>query len=544
MEKQNLRSKKKKIAGILLLLAILGSGSALLFWVEYPIEEVIIEVDFGQVEPFTIKPVWNTLNIWDISFLNGSNSEYNITRFKSRNFFCDHVILLTATGGRSSGTNEMYNEDSFGNPVYNFNALLMALDWVVAVNITATIVIGNTPLKMCTDNPIDYGAFDANIGVPSNYTKYYDYIANLTQAVKNHLGIEISRFDWRIMTEPDNHDWLRNKLDDYFLIYLNSVRAIKSVLPNATISLGNMVKEAPKESVVPFLKKLQNEAPDTLPNQVSYSGYAGGQFDHDERSIGKSGKEWNEALKKDLNLPNLKVNIDEGQILSDFEGIRLWNGDGTEFGAAWNAGVFHQCIINNIGRYTQWDFYMGETSSPSLNVIRMYERIEGETMVKTNVIYPWYARYSQTRLNAFATLSQATGKLHLMIYFTDENHFSNKTMKVNVQLKNVAQNVSMSNPLMFVVNRTYSNGFWHQYELFGHIERGYWEGKTSKWDLNVGVTLNGTGYRDAFYLWTWEHRDDFKLQTATSPQFIEKEGVYQTQMVFPANSVHLWELSA
>ncbi len=535
------RIQKKKIVGMVLLLAILGSGGTLLFWVEYPIGEVIIEVDYAQLQPFTIKPVWNTLNIWDIAFFNGSNSEYNITRFKTRHFYCDHVILLTATGGRSSGTNEMFNEDANGNPLYNFTNLLIALDWVVAANITATIVIGNTPLKMCADNPIDYGAFDANIGVPSNYTKYYDYIANLTQAVKVHLGVQISRFDWRIMTEPDNHEWLRNELEDYFLIYLNSFRAIKSVLSNATISLGNMAKPDTKVSLIPFLKRLQKEAPDTLPNYVSYSGYGGGQFDHDERIIGKSGKSWNDALKKELNLPNIMVNIDEGQILTDFEGIRLWNGDGTEFGAAWNAGVFHQCIINNIGRYTQWDFYMGETSSPSLNVIRIYEKIEGETMVKTDIKYPWYARYSQTRLNAFGTISPTTGKLHLMIYFADENHFSNKTMKVSVQMKNAPRNVSVSDLLMFVVNRTHSNGFWQQYELFGHVERGYWEGKTSKWDLNVGVTLNGTGYQDAFYLWAWEHRDDFKLQTATSPQWVEKDGSYQMQMVFPANSVHLWE---
>ena len=535
--------KKKKILSIALLLAIIASGVVFIAYIEYPIETVTIEVDFAELQVERITPVWNTLNIWDIDFLQGQYPDFEVNRFKSRQFYCDHVNLMTATGGRSTGTNEMYDEDPSGNPIYNFTRLLKALDWVLAVDINATIVIGNTPLKMCSDSPIDFGAFDANTGVPSNYTKYFHYIANLTEAVKIHLGSNISRFDWRIMTEPDNHEWLQKELENYFPIYIHSVRAIKSVLPNATIELGNMVKADPKESLVPFIQRLQREAVDTIPDIVGYSGYGGGQFDHDERSIGKSDVMWHEALKNQLNLPHKRVMIQEGQILSDFEGIRLWNEDGTEFGAAWNAGVFHQCIINGIEKYTQWDFYAGEVRSPSLNVIEMFEKIENERMVKTDVIYPWYARYNQKRLNAFATIADGSDKVHLMVYFTDENHFSNKSMKITIQLKNVPQNISARNPLMFVVNRTMSNFFWTQYEQFGHIPRGYFTGATSKWDLNVGLTLNGTGYQTAFYEWAWNHRDDFKLENVTSPEFSNTNGIYKAELGFPANSVHLWEFT-
>jgi hypothetical protein len=211
--------QKKKIGSLALLITVIVSASALIAWVEYPIDEVVIEVDYNGLQAIKITPVWNTLNIWDIDFLQGNNSEYEVNRFKTRQFYCDHVNIMTATGGRSTGTNEMYDEDSFGNPIYNFARLLRALDWVIAVDINATIVIGNTPLKMCTDNPIDFGAYDANTGIPKDYSKYFNYIANLTEAVKNHLGSNISRFHWRIMTEPDNHEWLQKELENYFVIF-------------------------------------------------------------------------------------------------------------------------------------------------------------------------------------------------------------------------------------------------------------------------------------------------------------------------------------
>jgi len=286
---------KRSLCGLCLLVIILGAGYGIYAWVELPINEVIIVVDYNEIEPLIVHPVWNTLNVWDVSFLNGEVPGYNASTYRQRHFYVDHINIMTATGGRSTKTNEFYSEDAQGTQQYNFSALIKAVDWVLAAGLNATIVIGNTPLQM-SDTPIAPGEFDANTGIPKDYVKYSNYITNLTSTVANHLGDQLSRFNWRIYTEPDNEGWLHKGLENYFLIYITSFRAIRAIIPNAVIELGNMMRSDPEDALIPFIQRLQSEANDTLPNIVGYSGYGEGQFGADEREVGKSGKEWHDAL--------------------------------------------------------------------------------------------------------------------------------------------------------------------------------------------------------------------------------------------------------
>jgi hypothetical protein len=533
--------QKKKIISSLFILCLFSGASYGLWVVEWPINQITITIDYAQVIPSQrITPVWNTLNIWDVSMINGSNEWFNASNYWKKYPFVDHLIIMTATGGRSQLTNEYYSEDVNGNPIYNFQQLLLALNWIIQANLTATIVIGNVPSKM-TNGTINYGAFDANIGMPMNLTKYYDYIANLTLAVLNHVSGNLSRFDWRVMTEPDNRDWIATpELDNYFKIWTASFRAIRSVLPNASIELGNMCREKPEDSLIPFLTRLKAEASDTIPTSVGYSCYGGGQVGRDYREIGISGKNWHEALEE-LNLSNLTVKIEEGQILSDDAGY-LWNGDGTEFGAAWNAGVFHECLQNNISRYTQWDFYSGEVRSPSLNVIEMFEKIEGEKLVQCTVEYPFYAKYSQIKLNAIATINSITNKGHLMIYFADQDHFATTKYPIKLTIRNAPTAMNFTSPTLYLVDHTHSNYFWDLEAAFPNTPQGNVSGRmNSRWDMNGATRYSGTTNLNGYYIWSWEHRNDYQLENVTSPVFQTDVNGYLLNMDIHANSVRLWE---
>jgi hypothetical protein len=513
---------------------------------ETPIGTVEIIVDFGDLhDSYTIKPVWNTINIWDVSFLNGNHAAYDPVNFRQKFYFIDHVNIMTATGGRSTKTNEFYFEDEAGKPYYNFTPILMAVDWVCISDLRATIVIGNVPLGLAAEDKIDYGAFDANTGVPKDYAKYYDYIANLTKAVMIHAGANISRFHWRIMTEPDNADWMkRPSLENYFKIYVPTVRAIRAVIPTAIIELGNMVDANPNGAFLSFMHRIQTEAPDTIPNIVGFSGYGRGQFGDEAREIGNAGRGWQRTLKEALHLSNIAVAIEEGQILSDEDGKRLWSGDGTEFGAAWNAGVFHECILSRIEWYAQWDFYASEVRSPSLNVIDMYEKMEGETLVSTKFTYNLGTKEHQRRLNGLASINKEGDQGHILIYFSDPNHFSTQKYNVKISIQNAPDHWDIPPQHVYLVDKTHSNYFWDYYALFGDIQRQEFGGMTtSVWDLNGAISLHGTPQQSAFYTWSWDNRNNYHLETVDSPQFILEGGIFSTEFEINANSVLMWEFN-
>jgi hypothetical protein len=535
-------AKLRKFIALIFVIGIFGGGiGALIYFIDFPVRRVTITIDFGSPTSKTVQPVWNTINIWDVSFLRGDFGEFIADRYFEKNFYVDHLNIMTASGGRSTLSNEYYHKNPDGSATYNFTALMLALDWVIAANKTATIVIGNTPLQMCDDDPIDFGVFDANIGVPNNYTNYFWYIANLTHAVVIHTGIEIDRFEWRIMTEPDNHEWLRNEINDYFPIYITSFRAIRAMLPNATIEMGNFAKTDVEEALIPFLQKLVAEAPDTLPDIIGYSGYGRGQFKTNPREIGESGRLWYEAWRKVVGTRPVRVMIEEGQILSDEEGIRLWNGDGTEFGAAWNAGVFHECIMNDIDRYAQWGFHAGEVRGPSANVVEMYMKIQNQQIVHTSVDYDWWVKNRQQRLNAFATVTEDAINGSIMLYFSDPDHYSRQKYRVQIECINVPKGWNWNSPGLFLVDRTHSNFFWDQFAVFGQYKRGYYAGPTSVWDLNVGITLHETGHEAEWWSWSWEHRNDYQLEAVPSPNWIQTGTGYTLTLDVDANSVRLWQ---
>ena len=132
---------------MLLLLTSAALGGLMI--VDIPVNEVTIVIDFNDLDQGQeVDPVWNTLNIWDVSHLNGSFANYNSTTYPERYFFVDHLNIMTATGGRSTGSNEYYSEDANGNPVYDFTPLLKAVSWIIEADLISTIVVGNVPIAI------------------------------------------------------------------------------------------------------------------------------------------------------------------------------------------------------------------------------------------------------------------------------------------------------------------------------------------------------------------------------------------------------------
>ncbi len=205
----HLHLHKRALIAIIVSVIVLGAFGGGIYWYveERPLQNVSITVDFDQlqtytayqssrpsgypvnasIQPRTVFPEYNTLNVWDINFFNDPTN--NATLYAQKYYPITHLNVMTTTGGRDTFSNEYLNISSTGIVTYNFTKLDRMVDWLEAANMTPTFVIGNTPYNLTsTPGNINYGAFGADISEPNNYTIYYNYIYALVSHVLSVRG--------------------------------------------------------------------------------------------------------------------------------------------------------------------------------------------------------------------------------------------------------------------------------------------------------------------------------------------------------------------
>ncbi len=167
-----------------------------------------------------IYPTYQRLNIWDLT---------HTKKFPAyphhRYHFLREANLMTTTGGRQ--TNEFYDKN--GN--HDFSFLGKSIQNLLDSGLRPIIVIGNTPGSL-SDMPDENGAFNANIGKPKNYKKYYDYISSLFDYLAKTFPSRINDFHFRLYTEPDFYVWFNNGLEEYKKLYDVTLAAMREGLKN------------------------------------------------------------------------------------------------------------------------------------------------------------------------------------------------------------------------------------------------------------------------------------------------------------------------
>nr|MDO8114124.1 hypothetical protein [Candidatus Sigynarchaeota archaeon] len=232
-------------------------------------------IDFSSDAKKIISPVWNDMNVWDVSMV-----ESNMTEFRQQHPTVDTLTLMTATGGRNarwSYSNEYVFRHPNGTLWYNFTKLDTALDRVMAGKLKLVLVIGNVPHALANKTTFvdsDYGAFDALTLPPGNFTEYGWYIANLTAHCIDRYGIaNVSQWSFRLMTEPDGRDWWSGTDDEYVELWLSTFGVIKAVAPGAKIVLGNMGEHDDFQFATHLLQSVHAINATLLPDIVSFSYY-------------------------------------------------------------------------------------------------------------------------------------------------------------------------------------------------------------------------------------------------------------------------------
>lgn len=542
----------KKITSIFFIIGfsfLTISGGILIYLTHLPLDNVKITVDFADfytssTYPYSesqqvVIPVYNTLNIWDIDWF--FNPYFTPAEYRTKYYWVDQLVVMTATGGRDTFSNEYMNITESGTVEYNFTKLEKMIDWLKAANINPIFVIGNTPHNLTEDlENMDYGAFGANTAEPNNYTKYYDYIQALVQHVLNYGGSDfINNWTWRIYTEPDNKDWLKDTLDAYFRIYNVSALAIRSILPNAKLELGNMMDKKLDDRFKSFINKLHAEIPDLFPNVIGWSLYGFASEDLYMKEGFRDIETWKRYIF-DLGYTNVEFVIEEGQILADENGKRLWSGDSTELGGVFTANAYKTCIVNNISRYTTWEFYSCEIRTPKLNVLDMFRLINGERLVKMQITYESLTQNYKKTIDGIASISNGNDKCHLLLYNLIHDRDYRHNVTIQIEFLNLPH--SFDQVTQFVVNKKYSN-FHVDWDVFSkaytyYSNPAYNDG--SRYDVAIGSLLRGEEQTN-YYLWSWDHRLDYQLHSFTEPFNPDLNQVFEIEL--DSNEVRLIEFN-
>jgi xylan 1,4-beta-xylosidase len=521
-------ARKGMIAIILMGLSL---ASLLLFQLILRPTASRVEVDAAKLTQQVVWPVWTRVNVWDLEYAPASPPAP----------FIREVILMTATGGRESCEMFSYGED--GRPRYDFAKIDSALDKVLLAGLMPTIVIGNTPEAM-SDSPGEKGAFDANVGAPVDHDVYSGYIEALFEHLVGRYGLErVQSWGYRLMTEPDNTDWWRHGRLEYQKLYDYTLAAARSAAPGLVIDPGNLMIPVGRETWFPHLSRWistgQNAlVPGALPRSISQLGlscYARGQMGMDPRELGEIVQEIRGQIE---GLDDVAISVDEGMILFDEDGRRLWLGDGTELGAAWNAALIKVCLDNDVKRFVQWGFQTDGVNSPSCNVLCMFETILGQTLLKTKVRRSNLP--SGSYLDALSCMD-GEGNVRMILFHYAPDRYLTFDAEVKLSVDGMAPGLYQVRH--WRVDRDHSN-FFSQWLADSEdiIRLDVGSGSGSKWDLAATNVLGKEGWE------LWNSRKEAYLEMDDLEMIdgrqVQLEGDFVMDIVLPANSVSLVELIA
>ena len=372
--------------------AVLLTFSALLPFLRANASVVEFRVDPAQRYE-RIRPIWNALNLWSPSFLVTAEGQPN-TWYVETHPFLRRVVLMTATGGRPDyPQDEILKRDSTGTLYLDFSNFDSFLDAAVRMHLTPIVVLGAVPFALAPENP-HIGAFGSITDPPTDYRAWHGFVRDLVaHCVQRYGREEVLRWAWRLYTEPDNADWWSGTKEEYFKLYDFTVAAVQEALAGATVGPGNILGEMEDHWGLEILDHVFagtnafTGGTGTRINFFTFSAYERCQRDFpplkrfEERVARLKSKLLNYGA-----LDTVALGIGEGQLISDENGTYLWLGDGTEYGASWQAAYQVFGIRQGFDRIVQWGFTADGVKTPKYNVIEMLEKMRGQVRVEMKVV--------------------------------------------------------------------------------------------------------------------------------------------------------------
>jgi xylan 1,4-beta-xylosidase len=130
----------------------------------------------------------------------------------------------------------VYNEDSQGNPIYNFQYVDALYDELLAQHIRPFVEISFMPAKLASDARTVFW-WKARVSPPKDMARWNDLIKALMTHWRARYGEpEINQWYFEVWNEPNLHNvFFSGNMEDYFSLYQNTADSIRYVCPHCRV---------------------------------------------------------------------------------------------------------------------------------------------------------------------------------------------------------------------------------------------------------------------------------------------------------------------
>ncbi len=123
----------------------------------------------------------------------------------------------------------VYREDKNGNPEYNFQYIDVLYDYLLSIGMKPFVELGFMPDALASGNQTIFW-WKGNVTPPKDYKKWEDLIRNLTLHFTERYGAdEVKTWYFEVWNEPNLSGFWAGTQEEYFKLYMYTVKAIKSV---------------------------------------------------------------------------------------------------------------------------------------------------------------------------------------------------------------------------------------------------------------------------------------------------------------------------
>jgi xylan 1,4-beta-xylosidase len=134
-----------------------------------------------------------------------------------------HAIFLDEMG--------VYDEDSSGQPVYNFSYVDQVYDGLLQNGVRPFVELSFMPKKLASKNALHAFWYKQNVAPPKDWAKWDDLIYQFTKHLVDRYGLEeVQKWYFEVWNEPNIDFWVGEpKQATYWELYDHSAAAVKRV---------------------------------------------------------------------------------------------------------------------------------------------------------------------------------------------------------------------------------------------------------------------------------------------------------------------------
>src|ERR1700733_11622478 len=131
----------------------------------------------------------------------------------------------------------LYDEDSQGQPSYNFSYVDQIYDGLLAEHVRPFVELSFMPQKLAAHNTLHTFWYKPNISPPKDWTKWEDLVTAFAKHLVDRYGIdEVEQWYFEVWNEPNLDFWAgQPRQATYWELYDHTARAIKAANPHLLV---------------------------------------------------------------------------------------------------------------------------------------------------------------------------------------------------------------------------------------------------------------------------------------------------------------------